>query len=327
MQQGEGDDAAELKEAPQDFALWKARKEGEDTWWESPWGEGRPGWHIECSAMAEAVLGVTFEIHGGGSDLVFPHHENEIAQTEAARGKPLSRTWMHNGMVEMGDEKMAKSVGNIRLLHERARPVRARRLRHVDGRRALPQAGGLFGGGARGRDARGGARARRVRRLDERRRPGSTSTSSASSTRWRTTSTRRRPAPCCSSGCRGQPPHGRGRATRAGPAPGDALRARARDAARGRGGGARGAPAAGRRARGGARRARLRARRPDPRPACRRGLGDPRHAGGRPASCARRDRLRPQRGAGGAARQAPGAARVRERAGRPRGLARRRRDA
>jgi cysteinyl-tRNA synthetase len=116
MQQGEGDDAAELKEAPQDFALWKARKEGEDTWWESPWGQGRPGWHIECSAMAESVLGVPFEIHGGGSDLVFPHHENEIAQTEAARGKPLTRAWMHNGMVEMGEEKMAKSVGNIRLL-------------------------------------------------------------------------------------------------------------------------------------------------------------------------------------------------------------------
>jgi cysteinyl-tRNA synthetase len=117
MQQGEGDDAAELKEAPQDFALWKARKEGEDTFWESPWGQGRPGWHIECSAMAEAILGVDFEIHGGGSDLVFPHHENEIAQTEAARGRPLARLWMHNGMVEMGDEKMAKSVGNIRLLH------------------------------------------------------------------------------------------------------------------------------------------------------------------------------------------------------------------
>ena len=117
MQQGEGDDAAELKESPQDFALWKARKEGEDTWWESPWGEGRPGWHIECSAMAEAVLGVPFELHGGGSDLVFPHHENEIAQTEAARGTPLARVWMHNGMVQMGDEKMAKSVGNIRLLH------------------------------------------------------------------------------------------------------------------------------------------------------------------------------------------------------------------
>jgi len=117
MQQGEGDDAAELKEAPQDFALWKARKDGEDTWWDSPWGDGRPGWHIECSAMAEDVLGVPFEVHGGGSDLVFPHHENEIAQTEAARGKALSRTWMHNGMVQMEDAKMAKSVGNIRLLH------------------------------------------------------------------------------------------------------------------------------------------------------------------------------------------------------------------
>jgi cysteinyl-tRNA synthetase len=117
MQQGEGDDAAELKESPQDFALWKARKEGEDTFWESPWGEGRPGWHIECSAMAEEILGVDFEIHGGGSDLVFPHHENEIAQTEAARGEPLARLWMHNGMVEMDKEKMAKSVGNIRLLH------------------------------------------------------------------------------------------------------------------------------------------------------------------------------------------------------------------
>jgi len=116
MQQGEGDDAAELKEAPQDFALWKARKPDEDTFWDSPWGEGRPGWHIECSAMAEAILGVAFEVHGGGSDLVFPHHENEIAQTEAARDAPLARLWMHNGMVEMDDEKMAKSVGNIRLL-------------------------------------------------------------------------------------------------------------------------------------------------------------------------------------------------------------------
>jgi cysteinyl-tRNA synthetase len=117
MQQGEGDDAAEHKESPQDFALWKARKEDEDTAWDSPWGEGRPGWHIECSAMAEELLGVDFEIHGGGSDLVFPHHENEIAQTAAARGKPLARLWMHNGMVEMESEKMAKSVGNIRLLH------------------------------------------------------------------------------------------------------------------------------------------------------------------------------------------------------------------
>ena len=118
MQQGEGDDAAELKESPQDFALWKAHKEGEDTSWPAPWGEGRPGWHVECSAMAEQILGLDFEVHGGGSDLVFPHHENEIAQTEAARDTPLARIWMHNGMVSTGGEKMAKSVGNIFLLGE-----------------------------------------------------------------------------------------------------------------------------------------------------------------------------------------------------------------
>jgi cysteinyl-tRNA synthetase len=118
MQQGEGDDAATLKESPQDFALWKAQKESEDTAWDAPWGRGRPGWHIECSAMAEQILGVDFDVHGGGSDLVFPHHENEIAQTEAARSKPLARIWMHNGMVRLEGEKMAKSVGNIFLLHE-----------------------------------------------------------------------------------------------------------------------------------------------------------------------------------------------------------------
>ena len=119
MQQGEDDaDRAGIKEAPQDFALWKGKKAGEDTSWESPWGDGRPGWHIECSAMAEEILGVDFDIHGGGADLIFPHHENEIAQTEAARGKPLARIWMHNGMVRLEGEKMAKSVGNIRLLHE-----------------------------------------------------------------------------------------------------------------------------------------------------------------------------------------------------------------
>jgi cysteinyl-tRNA synthetase len=119
MQQGEDDaDRAGIKETPQDFALWKGRKEGEDTSWPSPWGEGRPGWHIECSAMAEQLLGVDFDIHGGGADLIFPHHENEIAQTEAARHKPLARLWMHNGMVRLEGEKMAKSVGNIRLLHE-----------------------------------------------------------------------------------------------------------------------------------------------------------------------------------------------------------------
>ena len=118
MDQGEEAGTEELKEDPLDFALWKARKEGEDTGWPSPWGEGRPGWHIECSAMAEADLGTNFAVHGGGSDLVFPHHENEIAQTEAARGEPLARIWMHNGMVRIAEEKMSKSVGNIFQLSE-----------------------------------------------------------------------------------------------------------------------------------------------------------------------------------------------------------------
>jgi cysteinyl-tRNA synthetase len=117
MDQGEGVEGAERKRDPLDFALWKAHKEGEDTFWESPWGRGRPGWHIECSAMAEELLGVGFEVHGGGSDLVFPHHENEAAQTRAARGVPLAAIWMHNGMVQLEEEKMAKSVGNIRPLH------------------------------------------------------------------------------------------------------------------------------------------------------------------------------------------------------------------
>src|SRR3954449_10271411 len=116
MDQGEGVEGAERKEDPLDFALWKAQKPGEDTAWDAPWGRGRPGWHIECSAMAEQLLGVGFEIHGGGNDLVFPHHENEAAQTRAARGAELSRIWMHNGMLQLGGEKMAKSVGNIESL-------------------------------------------------------------------------------------------------------------------------------------------------------------------------------------------------------------------
>jgi cysteinyl-tRNA synthetase len=103
---------AELKEDPRDFALWKAHKEGEDTVWESPWGPGRPGWHIECSAMAEKFLGPVFEIHGGGIDLIFPHHENELAQSRGA-GSEFARMWMHNGLLELTGEKMSKSVGNI----------------------------------------------------------------------------------------------------------------------------------------------------------------------------------------------------------------------
>ena len=118
MDQGEEAGTASLKEDPLDFALWKAHKTDEDTSWPSPWGEGRPGWHIECSAMGEKLLGTDFDIHGGGVDLVFPHHENEIAQTEAARGVPLARLWMHNGMIRVADEKMSKSVGNIFQLSE-----------------------------------------------------------------------------------------------------------------------------------------------------------------------------------------------------------------
>jgi cysteinyl-tRNA synthetase len=119
MDQGEGLEGADRKRDPLDFALWKARKEGEDTSWPAPWGEGRPGWHIECSAMAEKLLGLEFDVHGGGSDLVFPHHENEAAQTRRGRGRDLARLWMHNGMLELrAGEKMAKSVGNFTPLHE-----------------------------------------------------------------------------------------------------------------------------------------------------------------------------------------------------------------
>jgi len=104
-----------LKEDARDFALWKATKEGEDTSWDSPWGKGRPGWHIECSAMAADELGPAFEIHGGGLDLVFPHHENELAQSRAA-GQEFARIWMHNGLLRLTGEKMSKSLGNIQTL-------------------------------------------------------------------------------------------------------------------------------------------------------------------------------------------------------------------
>jgi cysteinyl-tRNA synthetase len=106
-----------LKQDPRDFALWKATKPGEDTSWEAPWGRGRPGWHIECSAMAEKFLGPSFDIHMGGLDLVFPHHENEIAQSRAA-GRQFARIWMHNGLLEFTGEKMSKSVGNVASLRD-----------------------------------------------------------------------------------------------------------------------------------------------------------------------------------------------------------------
>jgi cysteinyl-tRNA synthetase len=111
------EDPSPLKEDPRDFALWKTTKEGEDTAWDSPWGRGRPGWHIECSAMAEKFLGPSFEIHLGGLDLRFPHHENERAQSQAA-GREFAQLWMHNGMLELAGEKMSKSTGNIASLHD-----------------------------------------------------------------------------------------------------------------------------------------------------------------------------------------------------------------
>jgi len=107
----EPEEQSSLKRAPHDFALWKATKPGEDTSWDSPWGKGRPGWHIECSAMAEDAFGPAFEIHGGGLDLVFPHHENEIAQSMAL-GHDFAHIWTHNGMLDFGGEKMSKSLGN-----------------------------------------------------------------------------------------------------------------------------------------------------------------------------------------------------------------------
>ena len=117
MQAGARVDIDEKKENPLDFALWKASKPGEP-FWESPWGKGRPGWHIECSVMSQKYLGETFDIHGGGRDLTFPHHENEVAQSEAATGKPFARYWIHNGFVNINKEKMSKSLGNILTIKE-----------------------------------------------------------------------------------------------------------------------------------------------------------------------------------------------------------------
>ncbi|HJV30733.1 MAG TPA: cysteine--tRNA ligase [Bacillales bacterium] len=110
-------EVGEKKQDDLDFALWKAAKEGE-IFWESPWGIGRPGWHIECSAMAKKYLGETIDIHAGGQDLAFPHHENEIAQSEALTGKPFARYWMHNGYINIDNEKMSKSLGNFVLVHD-----------------------------------------------------------------------------------------------------------------------------------------------------------------------------------------------------------------
>jgi cysteinyl-tRNA synthetase len=119
----------ERKKSPMDFALWKASKPGEPAW-ESPWGKGRPGWHIECSAMSTKYLGQPFDIHGGGRDLIFPHHENEIAQSEAAYDRPLADVWMHNGFLNINHEKMSKSLGNILAIRDVLAHHEAAALRH-----------------------------------------------------------------------------------------------------------------------------------------------------------------------------------------------------
>ena len=117
MEAGARVDIDKRKKNPFDFALWKSAKPGEP-YWESPWGKGRPGWHIECSAMSSKFLGRTFDIHGGGKDLIFPHHENEIAQSECATGTVFANYWVHNGFVNINQEKMSKSLGNFLMVKD-----------------------------------------------------------------------------------------------------------------------------------------------------------------------------------------------------------------
>ena len=271
MDQGEGLEGSARKEDPLDFALWKARKPMEDTWWSAPWGEGRPGWHIECSAMAEATLGAPFEIHGGGNDLIFPHHENEAAQTLAARGRELAQIWMHNGMLELGG-KMSKSVGNIRgladVLDEFGRDALVMFFNEAHYRQPLAFTPEKLGGR---RAARGG---------DPQRGPSARARPVAGSARAAPRGVLRR--------ARGRLQHAAGarraggvgargeRLCRAGRGRGparDARRARAREPAGARGRRARRGAGAGRGPRDGARRARLRRGRPAARRAARARLG------------------------------------------------------
>jgi len=130
MQSGTRKEVDDRKETPMDFALWKSAKPGEPAW-DSPWGKGRPGWHIECSAMNMTYLGEQIDIHGGGNDLIFPHHENEIAQTEALTGKPFAKYWVHNGMMMLSGEKMSKSLGNLISIEDYLKSQSAETLRMV----------------------------------------------------------------------------------------------------------------------------------------------------------------------------------------------------
>jgi cysteinyl-tRNA synthetase len=205
MRSGSRVDVDERKRDPLDFALWKSAKPGEPHW-PSPWGEGRPGWHLECSVMSEKELGPSFDIHGGASDLIFPHHENEIAQSEAATGRPFARYWLHGGLLQVNAEKMSKSLGNFMLLRDvleatsagdqdayapDALPKPARLLARPAGRsgvcvRPRRDAGAQHPMGSRHDSCR--------RWLDGRRRGNSSARrprpESVSSQRWTTTSTR-----------------------------------------------------------------------------------------------------------------------------------------
>ena len=187
-------ETSNLKRDQRDFALWKSQKTHEDAAWDSPWGAGRPGWHIECSAMAEKFLGHEFEIHGGGNDLRFPHHENELAQSSGL-GHAFARIWMHNGMLELDAAKMSKS--RRRDPEKRARRMGPRGAARVPPLGCVEQAGRLR---RRGHAAGGGAcrRFRDVFRNAHAARPKETG--SASRTRWRTTSTHRRRSRSCTNG-------------------------------------------------------------------------------------------------------------------------------
>ena len=193
----------EGKEDPLDFVLWKAAKPTEpaDAQWDSAYGKGRPGWHIECSAMACALLGKTFDIHGGGADLQFPHHENEIAQSEGANGQPLARYWMHNGFVNIDNEKMSKSLGNFFTIREVLQKFDAGDAALLHRAGALPQPAEL-------QRRAPGRRARRAQAPVHRAGPGGAGAGDDrlgaspmprdSRPRWTTTSARPRRWPCCS---------------------------------------------------------------------------------------------------------------------------------
>jgi hypothetical protein len=203
LRAGERVDVNTGKRDPLDFVLWKAGKENEpaEARWESKWGVGRPGWHIECSAMSCAMLGEHFDIHGGGADLQFPHHENEIAQSEGAFGAPMANYWIHNGFVRVDNEKMSKSLGNFFTIRD-VLEIRCRSAALLHPARPLPQPAELFGRPHRRRQGRADAPVHGPGRVDlgsdRWSSTGTKPTPSASAKRWTTISIRRWPWPSCS---------------------------------------------------------------------------------------------------------------------------------